>query len=105
MRLTEFAFSRDRARPCLSRKNTRALHQREVRINFEKLSPYCPRFFRAPEMAVTRCQQHAARVGARIACDAIEQLLGGDLIFSQAEIRLRQEVQHDRAPSVPAENL
>ena len=82
MRWTEFAFSRDRARPCLSfrdsgsllmaiqlsldlpecaenrpdfvRKNTRALHQREVRINFEKLSPYCPRFFRAPEMAVTR---------------------------------------------------
>jgi hypothetical protein len=66
----------------LVRKNTRALHQRKIRINFEKLSPHCPRVFRAPEMTVTGCQQHAAGVGARIAGDTIKKLLGGDLVLS-----------------------
>ncbi len=30
-----------------------------------------------PDATVTRCQQHAASIGARIACDPIEELLGG----------------------------
>jgi hypothetical protein len=37
----------------LVRKNTRALHQREVRINFEKVRPYRPRVFRASRMTIT----------------------------------------------------
>src|SRR5262245_11533005 len=69
-------------------QDARALHQREIRIHFEKLRPCRARLVRASEMAIAGCQQHAAGVGAGIAGDAVDELLGGDLVLFQAEISL-----------------
>src|SRR6516164_10685233 len=77
-------------------KNTRALRQREVRVDLEKIRPGRARLVEAPEMAVAGRQQHAARIGGGEAPDALGQQPRGGVEFSQAEIRLRQDVQHDR---------
>src|SRR6266566_8351345 len=79
----------------LVRQDALALRQREARIHLEKLRPCRVRVVRTPEMAVARGEQHAARIGAGGARDALEELLRGGLVLSQAEMRLRQEVQHD----------
>src|SRR3984893_4580471 len=57
----------------LVRQHARALAQREVRIDLKKLCPGDPRVFGTPQMAVAGSQQHATRVGPRVACNALEK--------------------------------